>query len=91
MAFDHEVKVLKAMEGKQNIVKMVDYGQESYTGDAKERSALFIAFEQGKDFYSYLRKAGRFSEPVARYFFKEILNALDQYHQSGYAHRDIKP
>ena len=45
MAFDHEVKVLKAMKDRQNIVKMVDYGQESYVGDAKERSAMFIAFE----------------------------------------------
>ena len=33
----------------------------------------------------------RFEENVARYFFKQILEALDFMHNKGYAHRDLKP
>ena len=35
--------------------------------------------------------SGRFEENVARYFFKQILEALDFMHNKGYAHRDLKP
>lgn len=32
-----------------------------------------------------------FSEKVARYYFKQMINALDHCHSQGYAHRDMKP
>ena len=41
--------------------------------------------------YNYLDIGGRFSEPMARYFFKELISGLDHCHRNGVAHRDIKP
>ena len=32
-----------------------------------------------------------FSEEICRYFFKQILIGINSMHQSGSAHRDLKP
>eukprot|EP01015_Nassula_variabilis_P019918 TRINITY_DN3417_c0_g1_i5.p2 TRINITY_DN3417_c0_g1~~TRINITY_DN3417_c0_g1_i5.p2 ORF type:complete len:263 (-),score=69.55 TRINITY_DN3417_c0_g1_i5:16-804(-) len=42
------------------------------------------------DFNDFVRKVGQFSEPVARYYFKQLINGLEYLHQNGFAHRDIK-
>ena len=34
---------------------------------------------------------GRLSEPTARYFFKQLLEALNFMHLRGVTHRDLKP
>lgn len=34
---------------------------------------------------------GRFEEPFARYFFRELVNGLHHMHQHGIVHRDLKP
>ena len=34
---------------------------------------------------------GRFSETVTRYYFSQILDALEYMHNKGFAHRDLKP
>jgi len=33
----------------------------------------------------------RFGEPLARYYFKQLLSGLDFAHKNGIAHRDLKP
>ena len=37
-----------------------------------------------------LSESGRFSEPVARYYMKQLLEGLDHCHYSGITHRDLK-
>ena len=52
----------------------------------------FLALELAKvDFLALQRVDGVFSEKAARYFFKQLLRGLEHCHQSGIAHRDIKP
>lgn len=35
--------------------------------------------------------SGPFSEPLARYYFNQLLKGLDHCHLNGVAHRDLKP
>ena len=40
--------------------------------------------------YNYIAESGPFSEPVARYYMKQLLEGLDYCHFEGITHRDLK-
>ena len=46
---------------------------------------------KGGELCDYLIHTGGFTEPVARFYFKQALEALDYCHSHKIAHRDIKP
>ena len=41
--------------------------------------------------YGHIVNKGSFSEKICRYFFRQMLMALNFLHTKGYAHRDLKP
>ena len=43
------------------------------------------------ELFDVLFKTGAFAEPVARFYFKQIVSGLEACHQLGIAHRDMKP
>jgi serine/threonine protein kinase len=43
------------------------------------------------ELFDVLFKTGAFSEPVARFYFKQIISGLEACHNIGIAHRDMKP
>ena len=43
------------------------------------------------ELFDVLFKTGAFAEPIARFYFKQIISGLEACHQIGIAHRDIKP
>lgn len=57
--------------------------------DEKVSWGLFEYCENG-NLLEKLLAVKRFPEPVARYFFLQLLGALDFIHTSGFVHRDIK-
>ena len=43
------------------------------------------------DLFDFVASSGGLSEPVARFYFCQIINALEYIHSLGIAHRDMKP
>jgi len=54
---------------------------------------LFMLEEyvQGGELFTHLRRAGRFSNDVARFYSAEILCAIEYLHGMGVIYRDLKP
>lgn len=79
-----------------NIIKLFEIGNNGkYTkssGEIKE-NVTYAVLELAKkgEIFEYLCSTGRFNEPVARYFFLQLLSAINHCHTNGFAHRDLKP
>ena len=41
--------------------------------------------------FDYISEGGKFNEMEARYFFHQLIQALEFIHSQGYSHRDLKP
>uniref|UniRef100_A0A7S4L655 cAMP-dependent protein kinase n=1 Tax=Paramoeba aestuarina TaxID=180227 RepID=A0A7S4L655_9EUKA len=52
---------------------------------------MLLEYVQGGELFSHLRKAGRFSAGVTRFFAAEITLALDYLHSQEIVYRDLKP
>eukprot|EP00298_Acanthocystis_sp_HF-20_P010668 c18982_g1_i1.p1 GENE.c18982_g1_i1~~c18982_g1_i1.p1 ORF type:complete len:824 (+),score=270.58 c18982_g1_i1:1608-4079(+) len=65
----------------------------NFCGSFQDSRKLYIVMEfvRGGEFFTHLRKAGRFKEDVARFYAAEILTALDYLHTNNVVYRDLKP
>merc|ERR1719361_1186437 len=57
----------------------------------KQRIYLVLEFAQGGELYKVLKKRGKFSEPVASKYIRQVLDALRYLHEKKIIHRDLKP
>jgi len=92
--FLNEVKVMKELD-HPNILKLIDSKSkaEAIRADGSKLKLKYMTLEyaEGGELFDYIAETGRFSEDQARYFFKQIISALEYMHKKGYKHRDIKP
>ena len=60
---------------------------------AKEIPVAYAVLQLARtgDLFDFLTSLGGLPEPIARYFFIQLLNAVEFMHNSGLAHRDLKP
>lgn len=80
----------------ESIVNVVAVGKGPYDKQdgAEPRDVLFIVMEYAEhgELFDMLSNTGKFSEETARYFFKQLLNAIFYLHNTaGICHRDLKP
>ncbi|GAA5986373.1 hypothetical protein JCM11641_005359 [Rhodosporidiobolus odoratus] len=52
---------------------------------------LLLEYVQGGELFSHLRRAGRFSADVARFYGANLVLALDNLHKQDILYRDLKP
>lgn len=91
--FKNEVKCLTKCK-HDNIWKLIDFSEKStFQHSNTKTSVAYIALEYAEngEIFDFILDTGRFSEPVTRYYFKQLISALECIHGKGYAHRDIKP
>jgi len=55
----------------------------------EEYLLLFMPFCSSGDLFGFVQQAGRFPEPMARYWFKQILDGLSHLQRMGICHRDM--
>jgi len=55
----------------------------------EEYLLMFMPFCSSGDLFGFVQQAGRFPEPMARYWFKQILEGLSHLQRMGVCHRDM--
>ena len=62
-------------------------------GEAPEvdgKECLVMELLSGGEMFDLILEHGRLEESVARFYFQQLLDAVEHMHSLGYAHRDIK-
>jgi len=92
-ALRKEVETLNSLK-HSNIVNMVEF---LYSADYVKKNgksykvvALVLELVSGGEVFDYVKISGRFSEEVARIYFRILIETLEHCHQNGTAHRDLK-
>lgn len=58
---------------------------------SKSNIFLVLEFIQGGELFDKIVRAGRFKEPTARKYFRQLVGAIAYCHKQGVVHRDLKP
>lgn len=90
-----EAKILQNFK-HLNIIKMYDLradGMLKVGGKTDTVRHLYCVMQIADKgvMLDYLMAGGLLSEPVARFYFKQLVDGLIYIHNKGYAHRDLKP
>jgi serine/threonine protein kinase len=75
------------------LLKYIEHGSvkigNEFEGDLKSHEFLVSEFMVNGNMFKFVRNDG-FDEDCARFLFRNILQGLEFFHKSGYAHLDIK-
>ena len=77
-----------------NVVRLYEYNDKGVMikKSGKERPVIYLVFDliTGGELFDYVAVSGRFSDKLARHYFRQLIDALEFVHGKGFAHRDIK-
>lgn len=78
-----------------NILKAYGHSESSIAikPNGKEIEVMYLALEYAEngELFDYIAETGVFNEKVARFYFHQLISALEYMHTRGYYHRDVKP
>ena len=81
----YEIKLLKKLRNHKNIIKYFEHFENE--------KHFFIVMENiaGGNLLNAINKMSKFSEPMAKNIFKQLIETIKYLHNIGIVHRDIKP
>jgi len=78
-----EVATMKNLS-HTNIVNLIEYSNEGVVKkmDGREEKVIYIVLElaTGGELFDFVATTGRFSETIARFYFKQLIEGLDYVH-----------
>ena len=78
-----------------HIVRLIEYATDAVVskGDGSQIRVAYLVLElaTGGELFQHIVTSSRFGEKIARYYFKQLVSALEHMHQLGIYHRDLKP
>lgn len=89
-----EIEILQSLS-HPNIVNLFDF-QESAdyvkkNGNSYKVVMIVMELVPNGELFEYVADSGRFSEKLARSYFKVLIETLEYCHNQGICHRDLKP
>jgi serine/threonine protein kinase len=81
----YEIKLLKKLRNHKNIIKYFEHFENE--------KHFFIVMENiaGGNLLNAINKMSKFTEPMAKNIFKQLIETIKYLHNIGIVHRDIKP
>eukprot|EP00298_Acanthocystis_sp_HF-20_P026885 c4717_g1_i1.p1 GENE.c4717_g1_i1~~c4717_g1_i1.p1 ORF type:complete len:337 (-),score=79.76 c4717_g1_i1:25-1035(-) len=89
-----QVQQTDHIKSEKQILQQVNHPNiVNYIGSCQDPKYLYIMMEyvQGGEFFTHLRKAGKFPNNTAVYYAAQVLLALYHLHEKHIVYRDLKP
>jgi 5'-AMP-activated protein kinase catalytic alpha subunit len=92
-SYENETKNHKALF-HDNIVEIIEHSSDddniSENGSQVKVNYIVMELLPNGDIHNYIADTDKFAEPLARYYMKQLINAVEYMHRQGIAHRDLK-
>ena len=79
----------------KHVVNYFHFSEDStyYKNNGDRVQVAYIVQEivSGGELFDYVANSGAFKEDECKYFFKQMLQAVNYIHSRGFSHRDLKP
>lgn len=81
---NREVEVMRRLD-HPGVVKMIDFIED------EEAYYMVLEYCGGGELFDFIINRTRVEEPLAKVFFKQIVETIGYVHSQGVVHRDLKP
>jgi serine/threonine protein kinase len=89
-----EIEILQALS-HSNIVNLIEFHESidyvKKNGQSYKVVSIIMELVPNGELFEYVADSGRFSEKVARTYFRILIDTLEYCHNQGITHRDLKP